>query len=992
MPSLIPFPNDDRAGEKEPRESDSLDASLSSLSNALAYALERPSASDEPSLSSAADVPGTVQRTRSALDLIPTNTTSYSPQVSPPQSSDGSPAPRSASVTCDGRTAASAIASAPPHVPLGKHCLMPLSPRTCASAMKELARRGLSERAEELFQLVRSSDANPILRSTFVYNAAIALLSDGGRSKHSTLKGGWRRGLDLLEEMNSIGLSPSVHTYTSLMHALMRGWKLDEVLKLYDRMRNEQLSPNVITYSTLISAYGKLRRWRQVLLTLQQMSDEGVKPNLWTYNNVMFALNSSQQWNRTLEVYNWLSKEDVRMNTFSYNAVLNACSQLNDFSRAIAVASEMRANAVRRDEFTYGALMAVSERTGNWQQALELLHEAYESSSCSISTVMCNTAISACVQAGEWQQALSIHEWMPNAECMPDVVTHTVMLGALNQGGMWHSALSLAMKMSSDSASVDRIFALKALDVLFSSGLERLQKRALALLKHYQQTQLVSQLPDLVQQSGGSTASRDELELTLAGVSFGAAFLSLYAWLRDADVQMRSPGSTKKLSARIAVFCCNWANPSSSQSEGLSGCVNHSALEVTGEAESHEDSSLSQSEVKDQPEQDHSEQQPSVSMPQSAAYKAMLEMSKQPGFPFRREDRPADETKPTSIRFVAEADELVSWLQSGALDRWLLPHLRCWDTRGARSPRAGNDQPHALVWTQEDTASQELDRKASDEASSQLEALMPEANAKHKGMSGTSFLSLSASARPFTPGSGSKMSSCQAGSGGFTWQRCGSVQALARLMLAMQSSSMPLRLGASEFHRAVVLLDKTKSDSHLDETCQAAIALHATFSLVQGSNLKEKHEQMALAEATGMSEADLIAWSKELQERVGRSDVNLVSIFDVRNVLWTRLGGLPPDLVDHESSWSQQLFEPGVHTARSLVHDVVFDLSLLSKHNLLALAAGVVCAERIMLGKFPVWPACLEVLTGMKGSSPSQLASAIAAVNRFAFGHAQTSG
>lgn len=982
------------------RDSVESDTAIASLSSALAHALQEEKQSDFASSCSQPVQYPQVLRSRSTPNLI--DATDAGASTTFPSSSAALMRSESHSAASDGASLAESIAMLPQSAPLSEQCLVSLSPRGCASAMKELARRKLPERAEELFQLVRISYVNPSLRCTFVYNAAIALLSDGGRSKHSSLEGGWKRGLDLLEEMRSLQLSPSVHTYTSLMHALMRGWKLEQVLKLFERMRSENLSPNVITYSTLISAYGKLGRWEDVLSTLQQMNEEGVKPNLWTYNNVMFALNSSQQWSRTLQVYEWLAQEDVHMNTFSYNAVLNACSQLNAFRRAMAVASEMRQNNVPRDEFTYGALMAVSERTGHWQQAMELLEEAHQAPSCTISTVMCNTAISACVQAGEWQRALSVQEWMASARCKPDIVTHTVMLGALNQGGMWHPALALALEIASDSSKVDRIFALKALDVLFSSGITRLQKRALSLLVHFQQINLLHQLPGLVHGShlreqkykSSQTDERTGIELSLAGLSFGAAFMSIYIWLREAECAACQLDVSLLPFSHVSVFCYNTGSATTNKhghaaastataflSAGLT------ALDISSE---HVDGG---EQVTTSPADHLKHQNSTLVQSQSAAYKAMLEMSKHPGFPFQpmEERNPpsnSDEQRRYGVRFVASVTELLDWLGKGRLNSFL-SHLRHRDDIS----QTMSEQPGAFEWTDEDSKSQALDDKARKQSHSQMEALLPDARSRHKGMNGMTALALSAGAKPFQPTCCSK-AACDAPIYGGTTasrHRCATVQKLARLLLAVQASDPVscLPVGADEFHDAVLVMDVTWNDSELDATFHAATSLHIAFQqhgAVGYNNAVHEHMVSELAHAAGIGVKELSGLSNALRSKTETSLEHLVTVYDVRNVLWTRLGGLPEGLVDICNAWSKQVFEPCQHTAKSIVHDVVYNASLLCKHTLVGLASGVVCTERAMLGMFPVWPACLEELTGFKATSSAELAASIASVHRFAFG------
>lgn len=820
--------------------------------------------------------------------------------------------------------------------------------RKAAGLLKELARRGCSAKVESAFQTIRraAEAGKPLgkLKSTYVYNAAIALLSDGGRGGKNTLEGGWKRGLALLQEMWDSGLEPTVHTYTSLMHALMRGGKLEAVIGLFEQMRDARVQPNVITYSTLISAYGKLGRWREVLESLGRMHDEGLSPNLWTYNNVMFALNSSQQWTRTLQVYEWLANENAKMNTFTFNAALNACSQLNSFNRAMDLAERMRSSGVELDEFTYGALICVCERTSHWREAVNLLHEASQSPTCPVTTVMCNTCISACLGAGEWKAADRIFSWMPATGCKPDVVTYTVMLGALNQGAQWHRALCLACSLlSSPTVKPDRIFALKSLDVLFCSGIPYLQRRALSLFSALVHRRLIEPLP-----SPFVSVPFQELELPLADLSFSTTCLCLYSWLRHLEVTLHSFSSVSGFPDAISLAANSTSGVSSTPPSSSSAAIHSSSpvMPALGESAEKEYCPPSSEALSGG---NAAQGFGNHSVP--VAQRALAEACQLEGFPFQQ----VQDAGGSPPRYWARTSELLMWLSDDGLSAFLPPF------------RTYVEPPRPEEWSKDDVAQAELDAERERHAQDAFELMKPGLDEVYpagvwKGSGCCSEMSeagcgnsLSPSAQPFVPGKAHG----QAEQGKTRFMM---LQSLAKIL-----AEAGLDMGEEEFHKSALVMDLAKS--RLRFTASGTNVLppaSALLLVVQGRCTERRTDEArnALASAAGCASGDVEECCSRISESIAPEEP-LVTLVAIRKAIWSRLGGVPQDLEPQGGRWWQHAASSsGQFHPHSLIHDILYYPRAFLGMSRLCMAAGVICSERPLVGLLPAWPSAFEALTG----------------------------
>ena len=80
---------------------------------------------------------------------------------------------------------------------------------------------------------------------------------------------------------------------------------------------------------------------------------------------------------------------------------------------ALALLAEVGLGA---DKVTCNSAISACGRASEWQQALGLL-ELMEKKLLEADTISCNSAISACEKAGKWQEALSILQQAWRGKC-----------------------------------------------------------------------------------------------------------------------------------------------------------------------------------------------------------------------------------------------------------------------------------------------------------------------------------------------------------------------------------------------------------------------------------------------------------------------------------------------------------------------------------------------------------------------------------------------
>ncbi|MCI02565.1 pentatricopeptide repeat-containing protein [Trifolium medium] len=67
--------------------------------------------------------------------------------------------------------------------------------------------------------------------------------------------------------------------YNTLINALGKAGRIDEVNKFFEQMRSSGINPDVVTYNTLIEIHSKAGRVKDAYKFLKMMLDAGCTPN-----------------------------------------------------------------------------------------------------------------------------------------------------------------------------------------------------------------------------------------------------------------------------------------------------------------------------------------------------------------------------------------------------------------------------------------------------------------------------------------------------------------------------------------------------------------------------------------------------------------------------------------------------------------------------------------------------------------------------------------
>ncbi|KAI3963173.1 hypothetical protein MKX01_030303 [Papaver californicum] len=185
----------------------------------------------------------------------------------------------------------------------------------------------------------------------------------------------------LLKEMGSKGIEPNAVTFSSLMDGLCKGGRSSESLELLEKMIAKRLTPNVITYSSLINGLLKEGKLQEVVEILDRMKLQGLKPDVGLYGNLVTCLCECFKFREAANfldemVFGKVSPERVTwsLHVKMHNMVVQGLCE-KDPGRAFQVYLSMRTRCISRNQSTYSSLVDCFCRKGDAQKAYLVIHE-----------------------------------------------------------------------------------------------------------------------------------------------------------------------------------------------------------------------------------------------------------------------------------------------------------------------------------------------------------------------------------------------------------------------------------------------------------------------------------------------------------------------------------------------------------------------------------------------------------------------------------------
>ncbi len=292
-----------------------------------------------------------------------------------------------------------------------------------------------------------------------------ALLVGAARAKEPQLVA------QTFDEMTSQGVSPSRETCEIALKALAEGGELAKSLNVFAVMRQRGLAPRKSTYTALILSCAKAKEPKcdEAFEIFYRLREEGsVEPNRAMFAALIDCAIRAGKESYAFDAFDAMKEANIPPTMATYNRLIHACGQkgtangLRDAVRLYEYVLAQNAADLRPDAYTYGSLIAACAKVRDATKALSLLDEMLEKSDeVYPTTVVFNSCITACGQAGRWEDARRVFEKLKveienrgglgSSDLYIGRETYGAMLdAALGPGGAEAAVSAIALELGKD--------------------------------------------------------------------------------------------------------------------------------------------------------------------------------------------------------------------------------------------------------------------------------------------------------------------------------------------------------------------------------------------------------------------------------------------------------------------------------------------------------------------------------------------------------------
>lgn len=273
-----------------------------------------------------------------------------------------------------------------------------------------------------------------------------ALLVGAARAKEPQLVA------QTFDEMTSQGVSPSRETCEIALKALAEGGELAKSLNVFAVMRQRGLAPRKSTYTALILSCAKAKEPKcdEAFEIFYRLREEGsVEPNRAMFAALIDCAIRAGKESYAFDAFDAMKEANIPPTMATYNRLIHACGQkgtangLRDAVRLYEYVLAQNAADLRPDAYTYGSLIAACAKVRDATKALSLLDEMLEKSDeVYPTTVVFNSCITACGQAGRWEDARKVFEKLKvEIENRGGLGSSNLYIGRETYGAMLDAAL-----------------------------------------------------------------------------------------------------------------------------------------------------------------------------------------------------------------------------------------------------------------------------------------------------------------------------------------------------------------------------------------------------------------------------------------------------------------------------------------------------------------------------------------------------------------------
>ncbi|CAE6971761.1 MRL1 [Symbiodinium natans] len=183
-----------------------------------------------------------------------------------------------------------------------------------------------------------------------------------------------------------------------------------EALQLFQASLQGRLRADGIVYGAAVSACERGSRWQYSLALLTEADELTLDPGIRTLNSALVACGAGNQWCWALHVFDQARRGiHGTPNVVTYNSVISAVARADHWRLGLQLFELLTRTGLEVTEVSFTAGVAACAKGEHWVGALGILAMSRDASlETGAMTAGRNAAANACIQAGQWEEGLSI--------------------------------------------------------------------------------------------------------------------------------------------------------------------------------------------------------------------------------------------------------------------------------------------------------------------------------------------------------------------------------------------------------------------------------------------------------------------------------------------------------------------------------------------------------------------------------------------------------
>ncbi|KAL4321070.1 hypothetical protein AHAS_Ahas14G0073700 [Arachis hypogaea] len=296
--------------------------------------------------------------------------------------------------------------------------------------------RNLNVARNFLFSIEKKSNGEVKLEDRF-FNSLIRSYGEAGLFKES---------IKLFETMKSIGVSPSVVTFNSVLSILLRRGRTNMARAVYDEMLGTYgVTPDVYTYNILIRGFCKNSYIEEGFWFFKEMTSFDCDPDVVTYNTLVDGLCKAGKVSIAHNLVNGMNKKckDLNSDIVTYTTLIRGYCMKQQVDKALFLLEEMTSRGLKPNVITYNTLIKGLCEGQKLDKVKDILGQMMGDGTFVPDTYTFNILIHAHCSSGNLDEAFKVFENMKNLQVPADSASYSVLIRSLCQRGDYDAAEKL---------------------------------------------------------------------------------------------------------------------------------------------------------------------------------------------------------------------------------------------------------------------------------------------------------------------------------------------------------------------------------------------------------------------------------------------------------------------------------------------------------------------------------------------------------------------